>query len=195
MFWDNFYNLCIATGKKPNPVAKELGISSGALTKWKTEGVMPNLKTALDIASYFHVSLDELIKGSPVKCYRCGFINNQASATYCKKCGNILNDNFCTNPDCDADGRFDSSPILLSSDSEYCPFCGSESKYKQEGLFSLSFNHAPSEQNIDIDEKLYEYIQKLSTNEQKELIGYVKRMIEEKITTDDEKELPNAAGK
>lgn len=184
MFWDNFYNLCVATGKKPNPVAQELGISSGALTKWKNEGVMPNLKTVSEIASYFHVSLDELIYGSPVKCYRCGYINNQASATYCEKCGNILDDNFCSNPDCDADGKVDYTPVHLSPESEYCPYCGSESKYKREGLFSLPFNQNVLEQNIKIDLKLYDYIQKLSSDEQKELIGYVKRMIEESVAAD-----------
>ena len=185
MFWDNFYNLCIAAGKKPNPVAQELGISSGSLTKWKNEGILPNLKTASEIASYFHVSLDELVYGSFVKCYRCGYADNQASSTYCKKCGNILNDNFCSNPDCDADGRADYSPILLTSDSEYCPYCGSESKYKKEGLFSLPFNQPKKDQNINIDLKLYEYIQKLSHDEQLELIGYVKRMIEESVAADE----------
>ena len=28
MFWDNFYNLCVKNGTKPNPVAKVLNISS-----------------------------------------------------------------------------------------------------------------------------------------------------------------------
>ena len=42
---------------------KELGISSGVVTKWNTEGTLPNLKTAMDIADYFDVSLDYLANG------------------------------------------------------------------------------------------------------------------------------------
>lgn len=33
MFWKVFNNLCNQINKKPNPVGKELGISSGAITQ------------------------------------------------------------------------------------------------------------------------------------------------------------------
>ncbi len=61
MFWDNFVKLCAEKNVKPNPVAKELGISSGAVTKWKKEGITPNSVTLQKIADYFGVSVDYLL--------------------------------------------------------------------------------------------------------------------------------------
>lgn len=58
-FWDRFYDLCIKNGTKPNPVAKKLGISSGAVTKWKN-GTFPTLETAVLIANHFNVSVGYL---------------------------------------------------------------------------------------------------------------------------------------
>ncbi len=60
MFWDRFYQLCIKQNTKPNPVAKDLGISSGVLTKWKSGGI-PNGETLSKIADYFGVSVDYLL--------------------------------------------------------------------------------------------------------------------------------------
>ena len=60
MFWNIFYELCTSHGKKPNPVAKELGISSATVTKWKN-GAMPSLGTAQKIADHFGVSVDHLL--------------------------------------------------------------------------------------------------------------------------------------
>lgn len=60
MFWDNFYNLCIERNLKPNPVAKELGISSGAVTKWKT-GTLPSCEALIKLANYFDVTIDSLL--------------------------------------------------------------------------------------------------------------------------------------
>lgn len=61
MFWQRFYDLCIQKGTKPNPLAKELGISSGILSKWKNEGTTPNGESLLKIANYFNVSTDYLL--------------------------------------------------------------------------------------------------------------------------------------
>lgn len=61
MFWDIFVKLCAEKNKKPNPVAKELGISSGAVTKWKKERVTPNSVTLHKIANYFEVTTDYLL--------------------------------------------------------------------------------------------------------------------------------------
>lgn len=60
MFWEQFNKLCTEHNTKPNPVAKELGISSGIITKWKN-GSLPNSDTLLKIADYFGVSLDYLL--------------------------------------------------------------------------------------------------------------------------------------
>lgn len=60
MFWENFYKLCLKIGKSPNAVAKELEISSGAITSWKS-GRCPHHKTMIKLADYFGVSVDYLL--------------------------------------------------------------------------------------------------------------------------------------
>lgn len=61
MFWERFYDLCTQKGVKPNPVAKELNISSGIISKWKTDGTLPNGENLAKIADYFDVSTDYLL--------------------------------------------------------------------------------------------------------------------------------------
>lgn len=61
MFWERFYNMCASRGTKPNPVAKEIGVSSGILTKWKTTGALPNGETLIKIADYLDCSVDYLL--------------------------------------------------------------------------------------------------------------------------------------
>lgn len=61
MFWDIFVKLCAEKNVKPNPVARELGISSGAVTKWKKEHTTPNSVTLQKIATYFGVSTKYLL--------------------------------------------------------------------------------------------------------------------------------------
>lgn len=65
MFWKNFYNFCLEKGKSPNTVAKEIGISSGSITKWKNESVIPREATLKKIADYFGVSVDSLLADEP----------------------------------------------------------------------------------------------------------------------------------
>lgn len=60
MFWERFYTLCQRIGKKPNPVGKEIGLSSGIISKWKSGGI-PNGETLMKLSSYFHVSVDYLL--------------------------------------------------------------------------------------------------------------------------------------
>lgn len=187
MFWDNFYKLCREHDTKPNPVAKELGYSSATVTKWKN-GTSPNLNAVIDIASYFHITVDELLSGAPSKCYRCGYEYNPHNATYCKKCGEILHDNFCTNLDCDADGKNGAGSTLLSDDCEYCPYCGCESKYKAEGLFNIDNNVSKKESTW------LSLIHKLSIEQQNEVKGYINRILEESVAAD-EKPLKKASGK
>ena len=61
MFWERFYNMCTLKATKPNPVAKEIGISSGIVTKWKTTGTLPNGETLAKIADYLDCSVDYLL--------------------------------------------------------------------------------------------------------------------------------------
>lgn len=60
MFWERFLEECTLMGKKPNPVGKELGVSSGTITGWKN-GALPKPEILSRIASYFDVSVDYLI--------------------------------------------------------------------------------------------------------------------------------------
>ena len=61
MFWDRFYQLCISNNSKPNPIAKDLGISSAVLTKWKNGVSYPNGEVLINIARYFDCSIDYLV--------------------------------------------------------------------------------------------------------------------------------------
>ena len=60
VFWEIFIKLCADNNTKPNPVAAKLGISSGAVTKWKN-GVVPNSVTLHKIADFFGVSVEYLL--------------------------------------------------------------------------------------------------------------------------------------
>ena len=60
MFWDNYCTLCAEKFLKPNTVAKELGISSAAVTKWKN-GAMPCGEILVAIADFFECSVDYLL--------------------------------------------------------------------------------------------------------------------------------------
>lgn len=61
MFWKRFYELCINRNTKPNPVAKDIGISSGVVTKWKNGTTIPNGETLIKIADYLDCSVDYLL--------------------------------------------------------------------------------------------------------------------------------------
>lgn len=63
MFWKIFYSLCQNRGISPNALAKELSISSGAVTAWKN-GRVPHHNTLLKIATYFNVTVDYLLGNS-----------------------------------------------------------------------------------------------------------------------------------
>ena len=60
MFWNNYYNLCLQNGVSPNAAAKEMKISSGAVTEWK-KGRVPQMATIKKIADYFNVTVDYLL--------------------------------------------------------------------------------------------------------------------------------------
>ncbi len=68
LFWERFTNLCNLQGLKPNPVATEIGIASGTLSKWKEGKTFPNGETLIKISKYFDCSIDYLLGISNVKC-------------------------------------------------------------------------------------------------------------------------------
>lgn len=60
MFWERFTEECALKGVKPNQIADEIGVSSGALTKWK-KGALPNVDNLIAVSSYFGVTTDYLL--------------------------------------------------------------------------------------------------------------------------------------
>lgn len=61
MFWERFYYLCEINNKKPTPVGKEIGVSSGIISTWKKEGYCPSGEMLIKIANYFNCSIDYLV--------------------------------------------------------------------------------------------------------------------------------------
>ena len=60
MFWERFYQLCKDKGTMPNPLAKDIGISSGSITRWK-QGSMPNSETLALLAEHLDTTTDYLL--------------------------------------------------------------------------------------------------------------------------------------
>lgn len=60
IFWSRFYALCEQRNTKPNPAARVMGISSGAVTRWKNGGI-PNGEALYTLANYFDCSVDYLL--------------------------------------------------------------------------------------------------------------------------------------
>lgn len=63
MIYDNFLDLCNERGKKPSVVAAELGISKSAVSNWKRRKNGVTDATALKIANYFGITVEELKTG------------------------------------------------------------------------------------------------------------------------------------
>lgn len=63
MFYDNFLELCNSVGEKPSAVALKLGISKATVSNWKRRKNGATDATALKIANYFGITVDELKNG------------------------------------------------------------------------------------------------------------------------------------
>lgn len=64
VFYDNFIKLCNLNSKIPSNVAKELGLSSAAVSKWR-DGAVPRQTTIQKVADYFGVPFDSLFSEKP----------------------------------------------------------------------------------------------------------------------------------
>lgn len=64
MFYQNLLTLCGQRSTSPTRVVRELGISGGSVTNWKS-GAVPHDATLRKIADYFGVTVDELIGNEP----------------------------------------------------------------------------------------------------------------------------------
>ncbi|MGE4485244.1 MAG: helix-turn-helix domain-containing protein [Oscillospiraceae bacterium] len=63
MFIDGYDKICKARGLSPTSVLRDLGISKGTYTNWKTSGADPLNPTKKKIADYFGITIDELESG------------------------------------------------------------------------------------------------------------------------------------
>ncbi len=60
MFYETLLKLCDQKGVKITNVVKELNMSSGNMTRWKS-GILPHGKNLKKLADYFEVSVDYLL--------------------------------------------------------------------------------------------------------------------------------------
>ena len=60
MFYVNFINQCAKCNVTPAKVAREIGVTGAAISKWKS-GSKPNDVTLAKLADYFGVSVKELM--------------------------------------------------------------------------------------------------------------------------------------
>ncbi len=68
-FYENYLKLCNSIGKSPSAVAIELNIGKPSVTRWK-HGAIPRDSTILKVASYFHVTVAELMGDELVEAER-----------------------------------------------------------------------------------------------------------------------------
>lgn len=62
MFYDQLESLCKENDITVSRLTKQLGMSTGIITKWK-DGAMPNGETILKFAEYFNTTTDYLLTG------------------------------------------------------------------------------------------------------------------------------------
>ncbi len=58
-FYENYLKLCERAGKTPSAAALEMGLSKPTVNRWKKGGGVTDA-TALKVASYFGVTIEEL---------------------------------------------------------------------------------------------------------------------------------------
>lgn len=63
MFIDGYDKICEAKGLSPTSVLKEIGISKGVYTNWKSTGAEPLNSTKKKIADHLGITIDELMTG------------------------------------------------------------------------------------------------------------------------------------
>lgn len=60
-YYDVFVPLCARFNKSPSKVAIEIGCSKSMVSNWKTRGTFPTDTTLMKIATYFGVSVEDLL--------------------------------------------------------------------------------------------------------------------------------------
>ena len=65
-FYENYLHLCEKAGKTPSGAALEMGLSKPTVNRWKKGGGLTDA-TALKVAAYFGVTVEELKGEDPVQ--------------------------------------------------------------------------------------------------------------------------------
>ncbi len=63
MYYDTFEKLCALHGVKPAHVASATGVQTATLSSWKNGAYTPKVDKLMNIAEYFGVTVDYLLKG------------------------------------------------------------------------------------------------------------------------------------
>lgn len=71
---------------------------------------------------------------SNTTCPKCKFSDHLEDILYCQECGTLLI-NQCTNQNCDTNISDCDDYIYIPDNAKYCPYCGYETTYKQQGFF------------------------------------------------------------
>lgn len=61
MFYDRFKALCDSKGVSCKKAVIDIGLSNSIATKWKKTGATPNGETLIKIASYFEITVEDLL--------------------------------------------------------------------------------------------------------------------------------------
>lgn len=62
MIYENIKRLCAERDTNIYNLEKACGIANGTVSKWATRNSSPRVETLLRIASYFNVSMDEIVR-------------------------------------------------------------------------------------------------------------------------------------
>lgn len=104
--------LCKSNNITVTKLEETLGFSQGLISRWKDK--VPSLDKIIDIADYFHVTLDEVVGRNQV--IEDDFLNKLVQMTECKQ---LIWHSYSENEDSDVKQYFD--PPIDARD-----FCGSE---------------------------------------------------------------------
>ena len=69
-----------------------------------------------------------------MKCIKCGYESKNDMDAFCQNCGHAFDSNYCTNDNCLQ--RNNGEPIPCPEDACFCPDCGAETTYFQQGVVS-----------------------------------------------------------
>lgn len=99
VFYKKFIYLCELNGKKPSPVLKELGLSSGNIKRWKN-GASVNADTLVSMSRYFDVPVDYFFNKRLLLCDECRYYYfNKDGSGVCTRNGFALpfpKNGFCS---------------------------------------------------------------------------------------------------